>query len=238
MISRSATAIALLLLAVVLLLHQYGRVPSLVAPVPSKLTIEFADGVPYDKVWIGYSVLRNSGGRMYLDDPKPSGAHFYRIDTTAATQLKAAVWAPGCKWMTFEVVLGTSEIEKRYQCEKSNTVIVAGRVRHANLGGKAATISALYDASWACIFLTVCKGPDFCQVSCAMQDIEVATAKVEGDGTFKIELPDAGDHFSFTLSQEHTGVSLVHESEVEQYGAKHLGTASSGELILVPLHLN
>jgi hypothetical protein len=158
-----------------------------------KVRIVFADGVPYEKVWVGYGLFGPGGGRRSFDVPRPSGAPFYEVEPVvngeAANRFKALVWAPGCKMKEFDVSLGTSNVELTFACEALKSVTLVGRVEQVDLGGKSGTISVAYDTVGPCLFLDTCTGG--CPINCVGPPMPgIATAKLEADGAFKIQLPD------------------------------------------------
>jgi hypothetical protein len=160
---------------------------------PPRVKVVFPEGVPYDKVWVGYGLFGPSGGRRYFDVPRPSGTPSYEVeavvDGNAVNRFKALVWAPGCKMKEFDVSVGTSNVELAFACEALKTVTLVGRVQLVDLGGKTGTISVAYDSVGPCLFLSTCT--DGCFFDCMGPAIpKIATGQLKADGTFKIELPD------------------------------------------------
>jgi hypothetical protein len=74
MIRRSIAASVFPLL-LVFTSAQDVQVPAQTAQFP-KVTIVFGEGVPYDKVWVGYGLQGPDVGRIYFGVPKASGAAF------------------------------------------------------------------------------------------------------------------------------------------------------------------
>ncbi len=210
------------------------------------IKLMFGEGVPYDRVWVGYGLFGPSGGRRFFNVPRPTGAPFYEIealvDGNAVDRFKALVWAPGCKMKEFDVSIGTSNVVLDFTCNKLKGVTLVGRVQQVDLSGNSQTISIAYDTVGPCIFLDTCKGA--CFISCIGPPIShIATANLQADGTFKIELPDfSADpvasryrdaHFEFSIGK---GIHL--EPEAKEFRSPSIGliVASSypDSLIFVP----
>jgi hypothetical protein len=194
MVDRSVATIACPLLLAAVMVAQTAHSTVQNDQRPPRVRIVFAEGVPYEKVWVGYGLFGPSGGRRYWDVPRPSGAPFYEIeavvDGNTVNRFKALVWAPGCKMKEFDVSLGISNVELAFSFEKLKSVTVVGRVRQVDQGGKSGTISVDYDTICPCMFLDTCTD-NACIINCIGPPIpDIATAKLEPDGSFQIELPD------------------------------------------------
>jgi hypothetical protein len=99
-------------------------------------------------------------------------------------RLKARVWTPGCAVKAFDISLAGADVEVQFVCDLEKTVPFRGRV--AGPPGSSA-ISAQYSSKCTSIWIEQrengpCPLPSF-----------VATAKLEADGSFAIDLPDFKD---------------------------------------------
>jgi len=96
-------------------------------------------------------------------------------------RLKARVWTPGCEIKAFDVPLADADIELQFVCDPEKTVPFRGRV----VGPLAsATIAAQY---WGRCLSGWNEERENRQ---CLFPIFVATAKVEADGSFEMDLPD------------------------------------------------
>jgi hypothetical protein len=198
MIQRTVAAFAFLLFAS-FLVAQTAQSPTVQFP---RLKITFGEGVPLKDVWLEYSlsgpgVQRREvglGGPSQHFGHLPSGAQSYEIEASvdgyAVDQFKALVWAPGCKMKEFDITLSTSSVVLPYECDKTKSVTLFGRLQQVDWGIQSA-ISVEYVGPLGGFF-SVCK--DVCRTGAGVfvSIPEIATAEVGTDGTFKIELPDFG----------------------------------------------
>jgi hypothetical protein len=99
-------------------------------------------------------------------------------------RVKARVWTLGCAVKAFDIALAGADVEVQFVCDPEKTVPFRGRV--AGPPGSSA-IAAQYSSKCTSIWIEQREnGP------CALP-IFAATAKLESDGSFAIDLPDFKD---------------------------------------------
>jgi hypothetical protein len=139
---------------------------------------------------------------------------------------------------SFDVPLGTSDIDLYFACDPLKIVTLVGRIQQSDLVGKFETISVAYDSLAPCFFLLARNPSAFdCPVA-PMQDI--ATTKVDAEGTFTVELPNfttnpvlsGADGFEFSIRKGY----LEPESKDFQSPTHSMKIASSypKDLIFIP----
>ena len=192
------------------------RVP---AAQPFKIRVIFPEGISTDDVWLTYGLYSPSrigryiglhgpaakvrhfpvpvlDGQGHLVTPAGSAA-FYEIegllDGKPVERFQAFLWAPGCKTVYFDVPAISADVEEHFVCTTSKEVTLAGRVRGGNLEEKHSTLWVSYDAGLAgCFQLHTCDNG--CALFCTSTTIlDIASANIAIDGSFKVELPDFSD---------------------------------------------
>ena len=126
----------------------------------------------------GYLQAGASGGDTVgsLTIPRPTDR--------STDELKARVWTPGCAMKAFDIPLGDADTEVWFVCDLEKTVPFRGRV--VRLVGSTA-ISAQY---WGrCVSAWI----EERESRQCLFPVYVATAKLEADGSFVIDLPDFKD---------------------------------------------
>ncbi len=282
MARRSIAAIALPMLLTLFMAAQTSQTSAQAKSSP-KIRISFPSGISLDNVWLEYGLFGPSGGRVYIGlpgssavsgiippfdavggqghvvEPKGYPDHYYEVvaleDGNAVDRFKALAWARGCRMVTFDAVVGTEDVVLPFTCTPLKSFALAGHVQRVDFGGQSGSeVSVGYQTFLSCSFLTVCKdGP--CFMSCGgMQIPAVATAKINADGTFKIELPnfavdpfassDNSAEFEFSLNDvvlapgqpNYRHMPLEPESKDlrSQIGGLKLAATYPSDLILVP----
>jgi hypothetical protein len=145
------------------------------------VSIELPSGIPSEMVQIKYFLIGSFGYVGKYIDPKP-GLRTIRInasndDGQAATSIKIVVYAPGCDFMTFNLLLGNAVIPERFVCNSLPKVDLSGEVPRKLVEGHDAEILVTYNAYWW----------GDCG-DCFVTTFMLATVPVEKDGTFHAEL--------------------------------------------------
>jgi len=178
-----ATALPLLLVAAIS--AQEGR--------DLKIRIVFPDGLT-EKASMSY--LRRGAlpenGHAYYGVSFHADHSFIEVPWTTE-RFTALVWAPGCKMKHFDVPVRKSDITLEFNCDLLGTVPFYGRIKGIKVGASA-KISVSYMASGTCRWLD---GPDgkkniFCCECGGPQILNISSADVAPDGSFKLDLPDFG----------------------------------------------
>jgi hypothetical protein len=187
------------------------------APVVS---IELPPEVRSEAVQIKYSMTGSFGGVGGYIDPKP-GLRTIRVNASndegkAATSIKIIVYAPGCDFMTFSLLLGDAVIPERFVCNSLPKANLSGKIPNELIEGHDAEIVVTYNAYWW----------GDCG-DCGVTTFMLATVPIGKDGTFHAEFTDlssrgtssvpfSGADLSLTLrdskSWNHLATSLVPES--------------------------
>jgi hypothetical protein len=143
----------------------------------------------YEKASMTYALHQQNRDyyRHVFGTSMPSGSSFFEIQA-ATDRFKALVWAPGCKMKEFDVPVESSDIELQFACDPLKTVTYRGRLKRGEQSGRE-TITANYMAFGTCVWMDAHTKPSF--VHCGgPQIVDIATADVATDGSFKIDLPD------------------------------------------------
>jgi hypothetical protein len=161
--------------------------------------------VPYEKVF-GYYVLYGPFG-AHGGFFQKSGSRTLQIPVVVegkpASQIKMFIGAPGCKMATFDIPnLNLLDTQKSFSCSPAPAVTLAGQISPAGLlRNKNATVSVDYMAGWACRF--------FGFADCVVPQISFGTVKPDGEGIFKIELPDFSADSVASESNDGTELQLI-----------------------------
>jgi hypothetical protein len=147
------------------------------------VSIELPSEVLSEVVQIKYSL---SGAFGYVGgyiDPKP-GLRTIRISASneegqAATAIKILVYAPGCDFMTFNLLLGDGVIPEQFVCNSLPKVSLSGRVPIELIAGHNAEIVVVYNAYWW----------GDCG-DCSVTTFMLATVPTGKDGIFHAEFTD------------------------------------------------
>jgi hypothetical protein len=102
-----------------------------------------------------------------------------------AKSFRAIIYAPGCQFSMVSVDdLSASNRQGEFACQKLGTTSLRGRVDISKFAGRNLKIEVLYSFDWA--------GKFFGLRGFSISPISLASASVEKDGTFAMELPDFG----------------------------------------------
>jgi hypothetical protein len=160
-----------------------GAVLSAQSPPGPNFIIRFADGTKrltaaqfiFRKPDGSYSQAGASGGETLGSIRIP------KLTDGPTDGLKARVWTPGCAMEAFDVPLMDADVEVQFVCDPVTTVPLRGRV--VDSPGSTA-IAAQY------LGRCISAGIEKREGSQCLLPIQVATAKLETDGSFVIDLPD------------------------------------------------
>jgi hypothetical protein len=192
----------------------------LTAQTAPAVSIELPSGIPSEEVQIKYSLRGSFGYVGGFMEPKP-GLRAIRVNASndegqAATAIKILMYAPGCDFMTFNLLLGAAVIPERFVCNSLPKVSLSGEVPSELVGGHSAEIVVTYNAYWW----------GDCG-DCTVTTVVLATVPTGKDGTFHAEFTDlssrgnssvpfSGGDLSLTLRDSktwnHLSTFLVPES--------------------------
>jgi len=116
--------------------------------------------------------------------------HAYRIEAAvkgiAASRIKTILYAPGCEIATFDDPLpGPSTVSEQFTCRKLPTVSLTGRiVPESAPRGQKPEVAISYLARWDHAFFGIVDG--------MVTQIWIATAVLDAEGMFQVQLPDFG----------------------------------------------
>ena len=152
----------------------------------SKVTVVLLGGISSEKIQINYVLYGPFGAYGNFIPPRPDSPTYQiptSVDGKDAEQIKGFIWAPGCKFVTFDAPLPDSaEVQEFFSCSPLGTVRLAGQIRNIPRTKKAFNVRVDYLAEWACGF--------FGFADCMIPQIELGTITPDRDGGFEIELPD------------------------------------------------
>ena len=180
------------------------------AGVGPQIVISLPDNIPPEVVWVRYTLYgpEGSGGRISRGEKlkaESSSRHYYISALFAgapAQHAKVVIYAPGCRFATYELDLGTgSDITEQFQCAPLPTKTVHGFL-HPNeiptktyLPEKKLDIAAYLDGNWVChFFLQQRHESNIIEAgSCLGSDVPLGTVgqlDPARGGTFEITIPD------------------------------------------------
>ena len=124
----------------------------LTAQTAPAVSIELPPEIRSETFQIKYSLSGSLGYVGGSIDPKP-GLRTIRVNASndegqAATAIKILMYAPGCDFMTFKLLLGTAVIPERFVCNSLPKVSLSGEVPSELVGGHSAEIVVTYNAYW------------------------------------------------------------------------------------------
>jgi len=129
----------------------------------------------------GDPVVRQSGSIARPDDNQivvKTG-----VEGRPARGIRAIVFSPGCQFATISADnLSANSRQADFHCQKLATTPLHGKTDVSGFAGKELQVEALYVCDWAGQFFGVPR--------LAISPLTLAKTKVEGDGTFAMELPD------------------------------------------------
>lgn len=201
-----ALVVAIGFVAVPWFAHAHGRaLPRVVITLPA--------GVSSEKVVLDYVLYGSFGadGSYGLLSAQASTYTIYASSShgKVAAKIKIIVWAPGCKFQTFDISLDEhSDIQQPFLCAPLPNVTVNGQLRLSRIvPGNPTEITFHYLAGWACRF--------FGFADCMVPQFDMGAAVPNAEGSFEIVLPDfsadpvatemdGDEEFSLTLRETKT----------------------------------
>jgi hypothetical protein len=120
--------------------------------------------------------------------PARPNVHSYEMDASyqgvAAENVKLVVYAPGCRFETFDVAIeGDSPIQWNFECWPLPMVSLTGNVLQSKLTrGKTLEVVITYEAYWECDF--------FGLADCQVPQVQLARIPVRADGSFEATITD------------------------------------------------
>jgi len=152
-----------------------------------RVSITLMPDVPYEKVF-GHYVLYGRFGAYGGFIQKQSSRTVQIpavVEGKPAAQIKMFIGAPGCRMATLDIpIQNLSDTQESFSCSPVPTVTLEGQISPASLlRNKDTTVSVDYMAGWACGFFEL--------ADCMVPQISFGTVKPDGNGFFKIELPDS-----------------------------------------------
>jgi hypothetical protein len=156
----------------------------LTAQTAPAVSIELPPEIRSETVQIKYSMRGSFGGVGGFIDPKP-GLRTIRVNASndegqAATSIKLIVYAPGCDFMTFNLLMGGAAIiPEQFVCNSLPKVSLSGKVPNELIEGHNAEIVVTYNSYWW----------GDCG-DCTVTTFMLATVPTDKDGTFHAEFTD------------------------------------------------
>jgi len=143
------------------------------------------------------------------------------VETTIAGKpakgFRAIVYSPGCQFTTINVNdLASSTRQAQFECQKLSNTTLHGKADISRFSGKQLRLEALYVCRWA--------GQFFGIPSLSISPFSVATAKVEQDGSFAVDLPDFSADPSWIRLSHNATLTLV---LVDAANGEHLARLSA-----------
>jgi hypothetical protein len=166
------------------------------------VSIELPSGIASETVQVVYSLRGSFGGVGGSIDPLP-GLRTIRVNGLndkgqAATSVKILVYAPGCDFMTFNLVLGDAVIPEQFVCNSLPKVSLSGKVPVDLIEGHNAEIVIRYNAYWW----------GDCG-DCAVTTFMLATVPAGKDGAFHAEFTDLSSHGDSSVPFSGADLSLT-----------------------------
>jgi hypothetical protein len=194
-------------------------------------------------VQINYFLNGAFGGYGSIVKPEV-GKRSYLIPTTvegkSANSLKAIVYSPGCKFLTFNVPnLSAASPKGNFKCIPLSTISLSGRIQQPeSLSGHEYEVEIILSAPWGMSFFGIEDG--------AVPSFHIANVTPNADGSFHVRLPrfvqDATasrarlpSTFRFAAREKRTGNGLgalfPADAKNNQFGGLRLQSRYSGEVL-------
>jgi len=266
MVRRSIGAIAFAGLLVTFTLAQEPHTSSPSTQIPPTIKISFPRGISFENIWLEYGLYGPTGdGRNYngLTGSKSISQldwgqghivvpdHSYEIvalrDGRPVNRFKALAWTRGCQVVTFDSVVAATDVVLRFSCVPLKRIPLAGRIQQVDFIGNPSSLRVGYLPSTLDRFFCDSLDPPCRIEGPPLQILEVATATIAFDGSFKVNVPDfaedpffSGDsnaEFELTLTSSYMRVGPEAENLRSEENGLKMASSYPSEIAFVPFHL-
>lgn len=171
-----------------------------------QISVTFPGGMALDGAQISYMMEGEFGGVGGSVETKPETRSYViaaSVEGKPARDIKIVVYAPGCEFQIFHLsLLPASTHQISPVCTKVHTARVWGHVEPQQiLSGPPAHIQVLYMAEWMCSFYGL--------ADCMVAQYKVATATLDGDRNFSVELPGFEPHVFYSSDRSSSGYKFI-----------------------------
>jgi hypothetical protein len=211
-----------------MIMHRHGFVIALLLALPGFLaaqtnssenifTISVAAPTSPQDVQVRYFLNGDPAVQQSSSIAKPDDGKILvktGVDGRPARSFRAIVYSPGCQFVTIrEDDLSASTRQGEFQCQKLSTTPLRGKAEITKFAGRDLQVQALYACNWA--------GQFFGMPGLAISPLSVASAHVESNGSFTMELPDfSGDPLWASLSHNATLMFLLTDATTGEHLAR------------------